>query len=266
VNTSFLARRSISVSISDSPDLALLGLSERHLRDAMVEIARFFLAAGASLTYGGDLRAHGFTELLFELVASYHRHLEERRSAITNFLAWPVHMQLPREELDRRRQDLGESGTIVCLDLGGAVIPFDDVLKLQTVEPSSREWATGLTAMRRTLIQETDSHVLLGGQVKGYRGSMPGVAEEALLALNAHRPVFLIGGFGGCARDIAETIGIRRFPAVSRTTEWPHRDDFVGRHADELSNGLNLQEAERLASTPHSDEIVTLILRGLHRI
>lgn len=49
-----------------------LGLSDGHLRDAMAEIARHLLALGARL-YGGDLRQHGFSELLFELVSRHRR-------------------------------------------------------------------------------------------------------------------------------------------------------------------------------------------------
>ena len=73
----------VGISISNSPDLALRGLGLRklagekeapssgHLRDAMCEFARFLLAGGTTLAYGGDLCTGGFTEVLFELVAAY---------------------------------------------------------------------------------------------------------------------------------------------------------------------------------------------------
>ena len=54
--------------------MAALGLSEEHLQDAMTEIALQLLSSGKSLAYGGDLRVHGFTELLFELVERYRDH------------------------------------------------------------------------------------------------------------------------------------------------------------------------------------------------
>jgi hypothetical protein len=57
----FLRGQSVAVSISESPDLAQLGLSDRHLRDVWAEVARQLLTAGARLLYGGDLRAQGFT-------------------------------------------------------------------------------------------------------------------------------------------------------------------------------------------------------------
>ena len=53
----------IGISVSDSPDLLALGLSDGHLRDAAARIALGVLALGKSLAYGGDLRQHGFTRL-----------------------------------------------------------------------------------------------------------------------------------------------------------------------------------------------------------
>lgn len=247
---------SIAVSVSDSPDLSVLGLNERHLRDVMVAVARFFLGAGATLLYGGDLRALGFTELLFELIAGYRRETEERRRAVANLLAWPVHIALSQEELDRRRNGLRDRGSVVCLSPDGTVMSYQERASLASKVPSDHEWTQGLTSMRRTLAQWCDAHVLLGGQTQRFRGKMPGIAQEALLTLEARKPVFLIGGFGGCARDIAETMML---PAR------PHRRALKRVGVDDLGNGLTAEEAATLAQTAHADEIITLILRGLHR-
>jgi hypothetical protein len=45
-----LGKHAIAISTSESPDMAALGLSDEHLRDAMAEIARHLLALGARLT------------------------------------------------------------------------------------------------------------------------------------------------------------------------------------------------------------------------
>ena len=79
---------SVGISISDSPDLRALGLSDGHLRDAMAEIALQLLASGISLAYGGDLRQHGFTRLLAELVGRYQGHPRHAGTiAVTDYLA-----------------------------------------------------------------------------------------------------------------------------------------------------------------------------------
>ncbi|EML9403055.1 hypothetical protein RFI33_001470, partial [Klebsiella pneumoniae] len=97
-----LSQHVIAISTSDSPDMPVLGLSQQHLYDAMTEIARHLLALGARIVYGGDLRANGFTELLFELVARHRRDADEgdERSSILNYLAWPVHMQKDSSDLE----------------------------------------------------------------------------------------------------------------------------------------------------------------------
>src|SRR5260370_30417731 len=87
-----LKGRLIGLSISNSPNLSELGMSQVHLEDAMVECARHILAQGASLAYGGDLRPGGFTTILFELVRSHNRAGSQER--IHNFLAWPIGLRI----------------------------------------------------------------------------------------------------------------------------------------------------------------------------
>lgn len=43
-----LGQYAIAISVSESPDMLVLGLSDQHLRDAMTEIARHMLALGAN--------------------------------------------------------------------------------------------------------------------------------------------------------------------------------------------------------------------------
>ena len=77
-----------------------LGLSDGHLRDAMAEIALQVLASGSSLAYGGDLRQHGFTELLADLVGRYRNHPRHGGTiGVTDYLAWPVHIRMTPSEL-----------------------------------------------------------------------------------------------------------------------------------------------------------------------
>ena len=70
-STNPLAGRVLGISISESPDLEALGFSEVHFRDALIEFARYMLAAGATIAYGGDFRAGGFTHTLFDRVSTY---------------------------------------------------------------------------------------------------------------------------------------------------------------------------------------------------
>jgi len=259
----------IAISISESPDLAKLGLSPTHLHDVSAEVARHLLTAGIRLLYGGDLRAHGFTELLFELVARYHQGVGGGEAAVTNLLAWPVHASLSHEEIEGRRQSLGEGGQLVCLTRNGAPMSPEERRHMESQRASditAQDWAEGLTAMRRLMTERCAARVLLGGRVAGYQGSMPGIAEETLLALQGRKPVFLAGGFGGCARDITETMRLDRSRHGWEPRTWTSREHFAHYGVDDLRNGLSLKENARLASTSHADEIAVLVRRGLRRI
>lgn len=256
-----LSGQAIAVSISESSDMAILGLAEEHLRDAMTEVARHLLAMGARLVYGGDLRDHGFTDLLVEIVARHRRDAD--RAGVLSYLPWPVHMTMPAAEVHALATDLTGVAELHCLDRYGKEIPLVALSNQPHPPPTEEEWANGLTAMRSVVTDIASARVVLGGRVAGFKGCMPGIAEEASIALRLGRPLFVLGGFGGCARDIAEDVGL--LPPRTATA-WPGRDSFRGLQASSLRNSLSDEENSTLARTAHVDEAVALLLRGLLRL
>ena len=259
-----IAGRTVAISISDSPDLSILGLSDAHLRDAMDRLALHLLSSGARLAYGGDIRKDGFTDWLFELVSRYRRETSEVQIGVTNYLAWPVHIGMAIDELEAISASLAGTGELVCLTQDGRRLEPSAWSKRVLHQPTDEEWAAGLTAMRRVMRGATQARVTLGGRVADYKGTMPGIAEEALLSLKKSQPLFLLGGFGGCTRDIAETLGLVERWAGSRSY-WPGREKFEAFSSD-LSNGLSEEENATLARTPHIDQANVLVMRGLHRL
>lgn len=261
-----LSQKSVAIAISDSPDMAALGLAPEHLRDAMAEIARHLLAMGARLVYGGDLRANGFTELLFELVARYRRDADvgDARAAVVNYLAWPIVVSKPAAEMRGLAEELTGLAELHFLDRQGAdVAPaaLDDAPRPPVTDA---DWAAALTAMRDVLTRASDARIVLGGRTEGYKGRMPGIAEEALTALQAGQPLFLLGGFGGCARDIS--IALKLVPQPASLAAWTGLNEFGPFDGAALQNGLTAEENATLARTVHVDEAVALILRGLLRL
>lgn len=254
----------IAISTSESPDMQLFGLSDAHLRDATVEIARHMLALGARLAYGGDLRKDGFSDLLFELVARHRRDTrdEHNRSGVVNYLAWPVHALQEFGKIEQMTTDLSDTAELVCLTRDGARMSMQDRRQLVLQPLDEADWSYGLTAMRRTMLADSHARIVLGGRVDQFKGCMPGIAEEALLSLQAGQPLFLIGGFGGCARDIAESLGLVP-PRHSYNSKWPGQDLFIKFSEEHLNNGLTAEENMTLARTPHIDQAIILILRGL---
>lgn len=261
-----LSQRAIGISISSSQDMEALGLAEEHLGDAMSEVARHLLAMGARLVYGGDLREGGFTELLFELVARHRRDADvgDTRLAVANYFAWPVHRSLRPETIQLISQAHKGLAELHFLDSQGRDLSADQ-LEGYDSEITSENWSTGLTAMRHTLTDACDARIILGGKVSDFRGKMPGIAEEALCAISTRQPLYVLGGFGGCARDIAEELGIVK-PLRPSMSAWAERSKFSGMTHNVLNNGLDTTENETLARTVHVDEAVALVLRGLLRL
>lgn len=262
-----LSKTAVAISISESSDMAQLGLGEGHLRDAMSEVARHLLALGARLFYGGDLRSQGFAELLFELVARHRRDSDEGDdlASVTNLLAWPVHIQKTHEELRKFSQDLSGAAKLEFLGLNGNRLSWAQRIELQQQIPDKREWEEGLTSMRKSMRDRTQARIVLGGRTDNFQGRMPGIAEETFLALQIKQPVFVLGGFGGCARDVAESLGIS--PADKKAEDqWPFRNLFKEFDYGTLNNCLSIEENRTLALTPHIDQAISIVLRGLIKI
>ena len=273
----------IGVSISNSPDLAELGMAKEHLEDAMVECARHVLAQGGSLAYGGDLRPGGFTTVLFELLRSHNRAGSEER--IYNFLAWPIHLRLDaavwHEYLDEARFHHVRPPA----DLG-----IDEAMYIAPDDATGRYvWARSLTAMREEMNARIAARVLLGGQVTGFKGKYPGLFEEAVLALRSDRPLYLIGGFGGCTRMLADALEGKPTPAFTEAFQLkdPVYGALIERYASDgntpidygaeleflratgiagLKNGLSDEENRVLFTSRNLPEIMYLLLKGLTKI
>ena len=256
--------RNIGISISESPDMRYFGFTNGHLKDAMAGFAIHLLASGANLAYGGDLRDRGFTRLIFDLVLRYRPH-EEKVPPVANYLPWPVHAIMKTEDIRALDEELQGFARLVLVALDGSTMHCEGHQPVRPDTVDDAKWCVGLTAMRELMLEQTDARLVLGGRLEGYKGAMPGVAEEALLAMKAKQPVFLVGGFGGCARDIAETLGIVEPWAGSRSA-WEGRELFSCYTDDDLNNGLMSAENRQLAATQHVDQAITLVMTGLRRL
>jgi hypothetical protein len=277
----------IGLSISDSADLPLRGFGPAHLRDAASEFARFLLAAGATLAYGGDLRQGGFTEVLFELLTAYRAISGEAVDAIQSYLAWPIHLDLDATQRARLKNTARFHAIEPPANLG-----VDPATKVPPTTPENRvAWARSLTAMRERMNAEIHARLLLGGQARGL-GKYPGLAEEALLALRAGKPVYLIGAFGGCAEAVIEALRGNKPAALTRDYQAAESvsgaaidlynsqlspggepidykaltAEFEGFGIAGLKNGLDAAENERLLTTMNLPEMIALVLRGLGRL
>ena len=266
----------LGVSVSDSADLERLGLLPRHAKLAIAEIARAVLVGGGSLVYGGRVKPSGFTQFLMHEVRRYGRNPE----ALTLCLAAPEHRKLSFAELDTLDKDLGTKGKIVCLDEDGR--PIRDIFgtKLPRAQPLRDlcSLQASYTSLRRYLGEVTDARVILGGQLAHFKGAMPGLIEEAIVAVQAGQPLYVAAGFGGAAALVAQTLALDDlrwapdgFPARSG-------DKRIDTSIDQLRStasrskwsadkcGLTESERHQFAASHRPREIATFLVRGLTHI
>lgn len=277
-----LEEKQIGISISDSPDILQNGIGMEMFQDLSIELARHILKANGRLIYGGDLRKDGFTELLRDLAYQYGQ--KEKAEAdvqyIKNYLAWPLYNDLSKE---KRADYLASRIELIEARPGSAVMPDEKnvFIPKNLSEEAKLKWATSLTQMRIDSIEESAARVIAGGKVQGFTGFMPGIAEEFMLAYTSKKPVYLIGGFGGCAHVIAD---ILLGKANSHTlkeiciqdnnyTKFVEWSDTVGHIVDfgffdsirieELYNGLKPDDNIKLLHSVDITEIISLVLKGL---
>lgn len=264
----------LGISVSESADLARLGLLEIHFRLALGEIARCVLVSGGHLAYGGHLEPGGYTAFLVRELERYAR----RDRPLRICLAWTEHRKMAVAELHEEERSLALFGEIVCLDPEGKVIdPAADRPEGQAPEADEDVRRKSLTGLRRYMTEHTHGRILIGGKREGFQGEMPGVLEEALFSFEAKKPVYLAGGFGGITSDIAQAVGVddgRWFPKVTDARAGDRRvAQGIARLAEvakstgatSLDNGLTAEENRRLAVCHRPSEIAALVSLGLGR-
>jgi hypothetical protein len=194
---------SVALSISESEDLPRLGLAEAHLRLAVAEIVRAILVHGGRVIYGGHLAPSGYTEFLINEVERFGT-----EQSFVSVMPWSEHIKLSFQELWAARQRLGSSGDVICLDANGTPIKAAGWINLDREQKlSPKAISDSLSAMRETVTQMSNARVVLGGKRRDFLGSQPGILEEAMMTIEAKKPLFLAGGFGGMAFDLADIIG-----------------------------------------------------------
>ena len=264
----------VGISVSDSEDLPRLGLSPEHAELAVGEIARALLINGASLVYGGRVKPSGFTQFLMHEVRRYGRH-----AALTLCLAAPEHRKMSLAELQEVNEELGTKGMVICLDEDGNEML--DILLTKATEPDplldNAAQQRSYSALRRYLGTVTDARVLVGGRLSSFAGEMPGVIEEAIVAIKAGQPIFVAAGFGGAAALVAKALQIddlswapADFPARTadpRIANALRQLTTAATTAGWSLRGTRLDDSEVgcLSASHRPGEVASAIARGLAR-
>src|SRR5690606_169495 len=94
-----------------------------------------------------------------------------------------------------------------------------DVVLPPTTPDNLYIWSRCLTEMREKSIASSTVRICAGGKLSGYKGKMPGVFEEIVLALNSQKPTFLLGAFGGVVGSVCSVLLTKSVPEAL-TDDW----------------------------------------------
>lgn len=273
----------LGVLVSDTADLGMLGLTERHAELGLAEIARAVLNSRGGLVYGGRIKPSGFTQFLVREVQRYGIHAD----ALTVCLAAPEHQRLATEELLAVDRDLGVHGRVVRLDVDGYEVnaqrdEFSSSASSAHLAPSAEmnghRDRDSYTAMRRYVTGVSQARFVLGGRLEGFKGSMPGIIEESIYAVEAGQPLYVAAGFGGAAALVAAALGIDDLSWAPEGFPQRPEDHRIDASLTRLRSaardsgwcpadcGLDQSQLRQLAASCRPAQIASLVVNGLTRI
>lgn len=284
-----LRNKTIGISISESENLKELGYSLPHLKDVIIESARYVLSLGGKIAYGGDMRNGGFTELILDLLMHYKTDdgLSPNKR-FSNYLAWPIYLNLSRDK------EIELVNTVSFIKVTPPeTLQIDNPNEF--LKPDSSEslyvWSQCLTEMRNKMASECDARIFIGGKTHGFKSICPGILQELIITIENNSPVYLVGAFGGITQDcidVLNEIENDRFDANyyfsdkayeefyllhnNKNKEKPIDYETMKNTISDMGwkglsnrNGLSVEDNKRLAETPHITEIIYLIIKGLTR-
>lgn len=291
-----LKDQKIGISISDIEQTELIKTGKRldNLVLLSQDLARHILSREAVLIYGGDLRADGFTAFLLDEAEAIQSRLKSRKIYIRNYVSWPIYLNKNDNVLNwqakYKRVAKIEQCNLPTELIPKKLYPLDTKIFLPyNIVENQYLWSKSLSKMRDTMIKECDAKVCAGGKLIGYRGCMPGVLEEILVAIKHKKPLFLLGGFGGVVHYVCNAIEKGEIPE-QLTKEWQINSnggykmllDYINKedqvyfpdyeklherlNYQNLNNGLSKEENNKLFKTEFIDEAIYLILEGLDRL
>ena len=218
------------------------------------------IRAGGTLVYGGHLREGGFTVFLESEIDRYGG----PQGALHLVIPWSEHRQMTLEQLHRHEDQLSLSTEITYLDANGKDVDLE--AGRGDAPAGVDDVPAALTGLRRRLVLETHARVLIGGKERGYQGDLPGIVQEAALAIEAGQPLYLAGGFGGATATIAARVAALndRWPPAEVETDLGPIEEAIRSAGWELTNnGLTAEQNRLLATTHRPSEVASLVAIGL---
>jgi SLOG cluster2 len=289
----------VSLSISESEESAERGFPVWQVNRVTLQVVAALFGQGVGVIFGHDWREDG----VMEAVHSFARQMQPPvplspqdaaavgQPLLRNLLPWPDTPRLPSDDLER----LASTLRVEAAGLPAELERYEgETLSKSPNDPLYRYLrARALTHLRHRLNAQCDARICIGGRTSGSAGRCPGVIEEALLALQSRKPLYLAGLLGGASRQVINAIEGRDMPRdfcpgsirdlyadppVRETDRATEQDRMTDRaviwalcgegSVTKLAevNGLTPEENQELFHTPVLDRVIQLTLAGLARL
>lgn len=286
INKSLFGKK-VGISVSINGDLEKNGLSEQHINDISIEVARYIISNGGTATYCGDLRIGGFTEYFSELSNQY-KISNDRSFRFINYFPFPnsklIDKDIQADFISKQiKAEILPFPENLNIDLKKDYKPFENLEDRYTLCECLKE-------MRIKMAKDCSARVLIGGKTSNFSGYIPGIFEEALYTLLEKKPIFLLGGFGGATEKLIRFIKGEVIPEL--TNNFQYNTDFLKEYKDFINNKyyysdynrlkkellkyntkklselnkLSIEENEILFSSKNIHEIMFLIMKGLRKV
>lgn len=260
-----LKGKRVALSISESADLARLGLDSAHLELAVAELTRAIVIAGGIVVYGGRI-GWGFTNIVLDEAERYG----SATGAFEHYVPYAEHSGVSHADLDAYARGLSVKARVRLIDANGLPHSVAEAADASFVRGEVDSSQT-LTAMRKVTCDVSDARVVLGGKVAGFEGAYPGVAEEAALTMEQRKPLFIAGGFGGAATLVGRIVHPDLYTWLPTGLPEGVTPEVEVSVADLLpgcftSDGLTTNERALLAQTNRPADVATLSIVGLSKL
>jgi hypothetical protein len=253
----------VGISISESEDMERLGFDRGEMNRCVVRLSESLLAAGARLAFGHDWRPGGVMEAVAALAVRYCNVRRDARGQPTQEKA-PILNRVAPPDVPFLAQER-EAGAMPGQPANPMVRLLEGIVDAQqTGAPPGASRAEALGLMRKELARLCHVRVCLGGKLRGFQGTMPGIVEEALGTLREGRPVFTSGIFGGASRILVQAMSPEPIPFsdLPPAPEFPEPMAEIHALVPRLGRTLDGVEMGRLWRSTSIEQCIELTLRG----
>ena len=207
---------SVGISVSPCEDAARIGYDHRQINRIVIRVAQYFLDRNMCVIFGHDWREDGVMRAIADfacIVAAGARDSEQTLARLGSRDKEDGEKSRMLNVVPTGRDSLSRVALEAQHEAGGilkVMTAKEAIEKLPKLisEPSrldraalgGDERAAELTALRYciTALLNPGCRICLGGKTSGYEGSKPGVLEEARIALECGKPLYLLGRVWWC--------------------------------------------------------------------